>query len=42
MGYGEADVKKILGGNVVRLWREVEKVAADLQKSPPKAPAKKG
>jgi membrane dipeptidase len=40
-GYSETEVKKILGGNVVRVWREVERVAADLQKSTPKAAAKK-
>ena len=34
-GYSEADIAKILGGNVLRLWREVEKVAAELQQSAP-------
>lgn len=38
-GYGEADIAKILGGNVLRLWRQVEQVAAELQKT---APPKKG
>lgn len=45
-GYSEADIKKILGGNVIRLWRDVEKVAAELQKPAPEkkapAPKKKG
>ncbi len=27
-GYSEADVEKILSGNVLRVWREVERVAA--------------
>lgn len=27
-GYSEADVRKILGGNLLRVWREVEAVAA--------------
>ena len=27
-GYSEDDVKKILGGNLLRVWREVESVAA--------------
>jgi membrane dipeptidase len=29
-GYGEDDVRKILGGNLLRVWREVELVAATL------------
>ena len=32
-GYGEDDVKKILGLNVLRVMRQVEKVAAGLQKT---------
>ncbi len=32
-GYSDADIQKILGGNVIRLWREVEKVAAELPKA---------
>jgi membrane dipeptidase len=32
-GYSEADVKKILGQNVLRVMRQVEKVAASLQRS---------
>lgn len=31
-GYSHKDIKKIWGGNLLRVWREVEKVAADLQK----------
>ncbi len=31
-GYSEADVRKILGGNVLRAWKQVEVVAARLQK----------
>jgi membrane dipeptidase len=27
-GYSESDIKKILGGNLLRVWREVESVAA--------------
>lgn len=37
-GYSEADIAKILGGNVLRLWRQVEKVAADLQAAPKSTP----
>jgi membrane dipeptidase len=29
-GYSEDDVKKILGGNLLRVWREVEAVAASM------------
>jgi membrane dipeptidase len=32
-GYSEADVKKILGGNVLRAWRQAEQVAARLRAS---------
>ena len=32
-GYTEEQIANILGGNFLRVWREVEKVAADLQKS---------
>ena len=32
-GYSDADVKKILGQNVLRVMRQVEKVAAGLQKT---------
>ncbi|HET6629585.1 MAG TPA: dipeptidase [Woeseiaceae bacterium] len=30
-GYSEADIRKILGENLLRVWREVEDVAAKLQ-----------
>src|SRR5690606_13379587 len=30
-GYSEADIRKILGENLLRVWREVEKVAHRLQ-----------
>lgn len=29
-GYSEDDIRKILGGNLLRVWREVEQVARDL------------
>ena len=29
-GYSEEDIAKILGGNLIRVWTEVERVAADL------------
>jgi membrane dipeptidase len=32
-GYTEAQISKIWGGNLLRVWREVEKVAATLQKT---------
>jgi len=38
-GYSDADVKKILGLNVLRVMREVEKVAARLQKTRGPSPA---
>ena len=31
-GYSEEDIEKIWGGNLLRVWGEVEKVAAQLQK----------
>ncbi|MHC4087529.1 MAG: dipeptidase [Planctomycetota bacterium] len=31
-GYSEGDIVKIWGGNLLRVWREVEKIARDLQK----------
>ncbi|NIP25227.1 MAG: membrane dipeptidase [Phycisphaerae bacterium] len=31
-GYSEEDIFKIWGGNLLRVWREAEKVARDLQK----------
>ncbi|MEM8934629.1 MAG: membrane dipeptidase, partial [Acidobacteriota bacterium] len=30
-GYSEADVEAILGGNLIRVWREVDRLAAELQ-----------
>ena len=32
-GYTEAQIRKIWGGNLLRVWRDVEKVAARLQKT---------
>lgn len=32
-GVSEKDVVKVLGGNILRVWREVEKVAIKLQAS---------
>ena len=32
-GYSPADIKKIYGGNTLRLMRQVEKVAANLQRT---------
>jgi membrane dipeptidase len=32
-GYSEEDIRKVCGGNVLRVWRTVEKVAAELQAS---------
>jgi membrane dipeptidase len=29
-GYSEAEIRKLWGGNLLRVWREVERVAADL------------
>ena len=29
-GYSESDIKKILGNNLLRVWREVERVAAEI------------
>jgi membrane dipeptidase len=31
-GYSEADIRKILGGNVLRLMRQVEQTAKTMQK----------
>jgi membrane dipeptidase len=28
-GYGDADIRKILGENLLRVWREVEAVARE-------------
>ena len=33
-GYSEGDIKKILGGNVMRVFREVERVSQELQATP--------
>jgi membrane dipeptidase len=33
-GYSEEDISKIWGTNFLRVWREVEKVAQELQKGP--------
>jgi membrane dipeptidase len=30
-GYSEDEIRKILGGNLLRVWREVEAVAASLE-----------
>ncbi len=30
-GYGEDEIRKLWGGNLLRVWREVERVAAELQ-----------
>jgi membrane dipeptidase len=27
--YSEEDIEKVLGGNLMRVWREVERVAAE-------------
>ena len=35
-GYSEQQIKKIWGGNLLRVWRQVERIATELQqKSPP-------
>jgi membrane dipeptidase len=34
-GYGEGDIRKILGENLLRVWREVEKTASDIQRHRP-------
>ncbi len=33
-GHGDAEIAKILGGNLMRVWREAERVAAELQRDP--------
>lgn len=38
-GYDEADVRKILGGNILRVMREAEEVAARLQRERPPSQA---
>ena len=30
-GYSEEEIEKLWGGNLLRVWREVERVAAELQ-----------
>ena len=30
-GYSEDDIRKLWGGNTLRVWREVERVAAEMQ-----------
>jgi microsomal dipeptidase-like Zn-dependent dipeptidase len=30
-GYSEEEIKKIWGGNLLRVWREVERVASEIQ-----------
>jgi membrane dipeptidase len=32
-GYGEQDIRKICGENLLRVWAEVEKIAQELQES---------
>ena len=41
-GYSEGDVRKILGGNVLRVLAEAERVAADLRDEPATRPAGDG
>jgi membrane dipeptidase len=31
-GYSDEDIKKVIGGNVIRAWRQAGRVSADLQK----------
>jgi membrane dipeptidase len=31
-GYGAEDIRKILGGNVLRVFAEVERVSGEMQK----------
>lgn len=38
-GYSEADIEKILSGNIMRVWRQVEAVAAEMQAGETKAAA---
>jgi len=37
-GYTEEDIAKLWGGNLLRVWREVERVAAEAQAAPGGAP----
>jgi membrane dipeptidase len=34
-GYSRADIAKLWSGNLLRVWREVERVSADLTAAPP-------
>jgi membrane dipeptidase len=36
-GYGEKDIRKILGGNLLRVFGEVERVSAQMQSETPSA-----
>lgn len=36
-GYSASDIKKILGGNILRVFREVERVSHDMQAAQPAA-----
>jgi len=38
-GYSDADVRKVLGQNLLRVMREAERVSADLQKERPPSTA---
>ena len=31
-GYSDADVEKILGGNLLRVWSEVERIGRELRR----------
>ena len=31
-GYSEPEIRKIWGGNLLRVWRRVERIAAELQR----------
>lgn len=39
-GYSEADIAKLWGGNLLRVWSDVERVARDLQRAPASAAAR--
>src|SRR5215467_13147014 len=36
-GYSRADIAKLWSGNLLRVWREAERVSADLTAQPPSA-----
>jgi membrane dipeptidase len=40
-GYSEDDIRKILGGNLLRVFAEVERVSRQMQSTPLEAPAQK-